>query len=122
MANDGNEWKIAGRKKKGKKPSVSGTNTDNGELKGVPLRDYWQFSVTRLEERTTDDAVRRVLHSAGVEVQEVWMLNSKFRGTKTAKIRVAREHREKAKNQSIWPIHCQIRDWEFGRKKADSAQ
>ena len=117
LREDGGEWKIAGQKKRNKKPSVSGTNTETGELKGVPPRDYWQFSVTRLDEKTTDDAVRRALHRAGVEVRDVWMLKSKFRGTKTAKIRVAREHRDKAKNRELWPLYCQIRDWEFGPRK-----
>ena len=73
--------------------------------------------MTRLEETTTDDAVRRHLHSAGIEVKEIWMLTSKIKGTKTAKIRVAKEHRERAKDAKLWPIHCQIRDWEFGPKK-----
>ena len=116
------EWKDPRGRKKTKKASISGTNTDDRELKGVPPRDFWQFSVTRLDEKTTDDAVRRFLHKAGVEVKEVWMLPSKFKGTKTAKIRVAREHREKAKAKSIWPLHCLIRDWDFSRRKANSDQ
>ena len=122
MAEDGNDWKVAGRGKKKRNPAIGGTNTESSELKGVPPRNFWQFSVTRLDEKTTDDAVRRVLHLAGVEVREIWMLNSKIKGTRTAKIRVAREHREKAKNQSIWPLHCQIRDWEFGRRKGEVAK
>ena len=83
----------------------------------IVSRDFWQFSVSRLKETTTDDAVRRHLQSAGIEVREVWMLASKFKGTKTAKIRVAKEHKDRAKSASIWPVHCQIRDWEFGPKK-----
>ena len=106
------------KSQKAKKPSIAGTNRDGG-LKGVPLqtRDFWQFSVTRLEETTTEDAVRRHLHNAGIEVKEVWMLSSKIKGTKTAKIRVAKEHRDRAKCATLWPLYSQIRDWEFGPRK-----
>ena len=123
LRNNGNEWKVADRGKKRKKPALLGTNIDGG-LKGVliPSRDYWQFSVTRLEEQTTDDAVRRHLHSAGIEVKDIWMLGSKLKGTRTAKIRVAKEHKERAKDPSLWPVHCQIRDWEFGPKKTKTVQ
>ena len=76
-----NEWKHKGQGKKTKRPSVKGTNKESGDLKGVPPRNFWQFSVTRLDEKTSDDAVRRALHKAGVEVHEVWMLSSKFKGT-----------------------------------------
>ena len=112
-------WQVVTKSQKPKKPSISGTNRDGG-LKGVPLRsrDFWQFSVTRLEATTTDDAVRRHLHNAGIEVKEVWMLGSKIKGTKTAKIRVAKEHRERAKSAALWPVHCQIRDWEFGPRES----
>ena len=112
------DWQIASRGKKQKKPVVNGTSS-NGGLKGVPnkTRDFWQFSVTRLEEKTTEDAVRRHLQGSGIEVREIWMLGSKVKGTRTAKIRVAREHRERAKNPELWPIHCQIRDWDYGQRK-----
>ena len=71
-----------------------------------------------LEKNTTENDVRRHLQKEGVEVREIWMLESKFKGTSTAKIRVAKEHRFKATNPSIWPIHCRIRDWDFQAKKA----
>ena len=104
--------------KKQQKP-ITGNNKDCG-LKGVPPRDHWQFSVNRLEEKTTDDEVRRHLHKQGIEVRDVWMLRSNIKGTKTAKIKVARAHRERAKNVAIWPPHCRIRDWVFGSDKNDT--
>ena len=111
------ESSMAGRGKSNSK-SVTGTN-ENSDLKGVPSRnrDYWQFSVSRLVNSTTDDSVRRHLHKAGIEVKEVWLLNSQVKGAKTAKIRVAREHREKAKNPAIWPLHCIVRDWNFDKNR-----
>ena len=74
----------------------------------------------RLEVNTTIDSVRSHLHRAGVEVIDVWLLNSQIKGTKTAKVRVAREHRDKAKNPALWPIHCVIRDWNFELVKKTS--
>ena len=117
MGNNGREWRTVGERKKQKKQATSGTSCEGG-LKGVPnaSRDYWQFSVSRLEDKTTDDAVKRHLQAAGIEVRDVWMLTSKVKGARTAKIRVAKEHKEKAKNPSLWPIHCRIRDWVFSPK------
>ena len=114
------EWTTVGVRKQ-KKQAVSGTSNQGG-LKGVPnaSRDYWQFSVSRLEDKTTADAVKRHLHTAGIEVRDIWMLASKVKGAKTAKIRVAKEHKEKAKDPSLWPIHCQIRDWQFTPKSSVS--
>ena len=60
------------------------------------------------------------MHENGIEVHDVWMLNSKFKGTKTAKIRVAKEHRKKATNNAIWPLGCFVRDWEFTPKKDEA--
>ena len=66
-----------------------------------PGRSWWQFSVTRLEDTTSDDAVRHHLQKAGVEVKEVWLLRSKIKRTKTAKVKDAREHRDKAINPAL---------------------
>ena len=108
------------RGKRSVKP-VIGTSEGSG-LKGVPPRalTWFQFSVTRLEENTSDQAVLRHLQSHGIEVKEVWMLSSQIEGTKTAKVRVAREHKERAKAPSLWPVHSRIKDWEFDRNKINN--
>ena len=118
LGKNGKDWKVAGKKKKAQKPAVIGTNETSG-LKGVPPRSksHWTFSVTRLDDHTTIDLVRRHLHQSGIEVIDVWLLNSQVKGTKTAKIKVAKEHRERAKNASIWPLHCRIKDWDFESAK-----
>ena len=109
---NGGEWKTKGRKKDKRKTAATGTNSI-ACLKGVPpmSQQFAQFAVYRLQEQTTPDDVRKHLHKEGIEVKDVWMLGSIIKGTKTAKVRVAREHEKRAKNPSIWPIHCQIRDW-----------
>ena len=109
---------IVSSKEEGEKTKITGSNESTG-LKGVAkqTRDYWQFSVNRLDESTTEEAVRRHLHQQGIEVKEIWMLKSQIKGTRTAKIRVAREHKERATSGKIWPLHCQVRDWDFSQSK-----
>ena len=70
-----------------------------------------------MEENTTDDEVRRHLQKEGIEVRDVWMLRSNIKGTKTAKIKVARAHRQRAQAASLWPEHSRIRDWDFDSAK-----
>ena len=55
------------------------------------VKDFWQIFVSRLGESTTADQVKRHLHESGIEVKDVFILNSKRKGTKSAKIRVALE-------------------------------
>ena len=106
-------WKTKGQIKNRPK-SVKGTNQSGG-LKGIaPLpRDYHQFSVTRLDDKTSSDDVTRHLQKEGIQVNDVWMLQSKIKGSKTAKIRVAREHRDRAKCPSLWPLNCRVMDWDY---------
>ena len=105
-------------RRKGKKNRATVGTGESIGLKSVPQsRDYWQFAVYRLENSTTAEQVRRHLHEKGIEVVEVWMLSSKYPGTKTAKIRVAKEQKKRATDKSIWPVGCRVRDWEFSAKK-----
>ena len=57
-------------------------------LEGVPpmVRDFWDLSVTRLNETTTADKVKSHLHQHGIEVRDVFILTSKIKGTKAAKV------------------------------------
>ena len=114
------EWKIAGRKKKTKKPAVVGTDHEGG-LKGVAPSSlhFAQFSVTYLDESTTIDEIRRHLHTKGIEVKQIWLLNSKVKGAKTAKVRVEKEQEMRAKNPAIWPLHSRVRDWDFTRTERE---
>ena len=108
-------WNLAQARNKKKIVPITGqvVKTNDGELEGVPpiVRDFWDLSVSRLKETATADKVRSHLHKYGIEVKDVFILSSKIRGTKSAKVRVAREHRERAKSPDIWPQHCRIADW-----------
>ena len=112
LKDNGGDWKTKTRRKGNRKLATTGTNS-KATLKGVPpiSRHTAQFAVYRFEETTKAEDIRQHLHKEGIEVKDVWMLGSTIKGTKTAKIRVDREHEKKAKNPSIWPIHCHIRDW-----------
>ena len=69
------------------------------------------------QDTATADKVKSHLHKFGIEVRDVFILSSKIQGTKSAKVRVAREHRDRAKSPEIWPQHCKIADWvNFKRK------
>ena len=102
--------------KRPKKRSIKGTGESVG-LKGVAPKIWWQFAINRLDTSTTSDEVKRHLQSKGIEVVDVWLLQSQIEGTKTAKVRVAREHGERAKDPALWPVHCRIRDWDFSAAK-----
>ena len=115
LGKNGGQWKTK-TSRRGNKSSSIGTNQDAG-LKAVPpvSKLFSQFAIYRLEENTSADAVRRHLHKEGIEVVDIWMLGSTIKGTKTAKFRVAKAHEGRAKNPSIWPLHCRIRDWDNGK-------
>ena len=108
-------WNLVQARNKKKIVPITGqvVKKDDDELEGVPpiVRDFWDLSVSRLKETATADKVRSHLHKYGIEVKDVFILSSKIRGTKSAKVRVAREHRERAKSPDIWPQHCKIADW-----------
>ena len=111
-------WLVAARKKKNIS-SVLGKKED-GILEGVAPapRDFWEVFVSCLKETTTADQVKRHLHENGIEVKDVYILNSKRIGTKSAKIRVALGHKNKVKNENVWPVHCRVQDWAAPAKSA----
>ena len=117
LRDNGGQWRTKTRRK-GRQQTSVGTNR-NAILKAVPPESkiYGQFAIYRLEDKTTADSVRRHLHEKGIEVANVWMLGSSINGTKTAKVRVAKAHEDRAKDPSIWPLHCRIRDWDESKTR-----
>ena len=87
--------------------------SDDDDLEGVApyVRDFWELSVSRLKETATADKVKSHLHKHGIEVRDVFILSSKIKGTKAAKVRVALEQKDRAKSPDIWPQHCKVADW-----------
>ena len=114
------KWNLVVARNKKKIVPVTGqvVKSSDDDLEGVPpvIRDYWDLSVSRLKETATADKVKTHLHKYGIEVKDVFILSSKIRGTKSAKVRVAREHRERAKSPDIWPQHCRVADWVHFKK------
>ena len=82
------------------------------------VRNFWDISVSRLVETTTEDQVKRHLQSNGIEVREVYVFASKIKGTKSAKVRVDLEHKERVKDAELWPPHCRVQDWLYKAKAA----
>ena len=96
--------------------------TDENELEGVApfVRDFWDISVSRLKETATADKVKTHLHKHGIEVKDVFLLNSKIKGTKAAKVRVAVQQKDRVKSPEIWPQHCRVADWINFKKRSKS--
>ena len=89
------------------------------DLEGVApiVKNYAELSISRLKDSVTSDKVKTHLHKHGIEVRDVFILSSKINGTKSAKVRVAVEQKERAKSPDIWPQHCRVADWVNFRKK-----
>ena len=106
------KWNLAKARKNKKIVPVVGSGVSD-ILKGVPApsRDFWDISVSRLVESATEDQVRRLLHLHGIEVKEIFLFASKIKGTKSARVRVARAHRDRAKDANVWPHGCRVADW-----------
>ena len=114
-------WNLVKARNKRKIIPITGqaAKNDNDDLEGVPpvIRDFWDISVSRLKDNATTDKVKSHLHKHGIEVREVFILSSKIRGTKSAKVRVAREHKDRVKAPEIWPQYCRVADWVNFKKK-----
>ena len=119
-AEDKDKWeKVKQRRKKNKTSQIAGKET-GGVLEGVApfthTRNHWDISVIRVKDSLSSDQVRVHLQSKGIEVIDVWLLNSSIKGAKTAKVRVVREHKDRVKDANLWPVHCRISDWIYGSK------
>ena len=102
----------------------SGVKGQDDDLEGVApfVRDFWDISVSRLRETVTADKVKTHLHKHGIEVKDVFILSSKIKGTKAAKVRVALEQRDRVKSPEIWPQHCKVADWVNFRRRPNSVR
>ena len=119
------KWTLAKARNKKKIVTVTGSGVrgHDDDLEGVApfVRDFWDISVSRLRETVTADKVRTHLHKHGIEVRDVFILSSKIRGTKAAKVRVALEQKDRVKSPEIWPQHCKVADWVNFRRKTNPA-
>ena len=98
-------------RKNNKSPPVVGTKEGVG-LTGVAprVKHFWDLFVSNLAENTTDFQLKSYLQDHHIEVKDVFLLKSKKRGTKSAKVRIAIEHKNKAKNGDIWPKYIRVQD------------
>ena len=125
LASSQKQWTLAQARNKRKIVPVVGRAERLGDdgLEGVPpsRKNFAEISVSRLKDTVTIDKVRSHLHKHGIEVNDIFLLSSKINGTKSAKIRVAIEHKERVKSPEIWPVHSRVADWvNFKKKKSDN--
>ena len=106
-----NNWIVIERKKKNITP-VTGSG-ESSVLEGVAKsrRDYWELSVSRLRIGTSIDQLKSHLQGKNIEVKEVFVFASKIKGTVSAKVRVALEHKDRALDASVWPAHVRVSSW-----------
>ena len=108
-----NNWITIERKRKKISP-VTGSG-EASVLEGVaiekPRKDYWEIGVSRLKADCTQDLLKSHLHGKNIEVKEVFVFPSKIKGTVSAKIRVALEHKERALDAASWPPLVRISSW-----------
>ena len=117
----GGNWLDNARKKKNC-VTIIGKEKSSTIVGVAPLvRDYWDLSVSRLNPSSTPDGIKHYLQERQIEVKEVFVFGSKIPGTKSAKVRVAVEHREKAKKEEIWPEFVRVQDWVYKSKSSKNA-
>ena len=108
---DRNDWIVIQRKKKKIIP-VTGSG-ESSVLEGVAKtkKDYWEIGISRLKLGTSSDLVKAHLQGKNIEVKEVFVFPSKIKGTVSAKVRVALEHRARALDATVWPEHVRVSSW-----------
>ena len=106
-----NNWIVKERKRKNIVP-VTGSG-QSSTLAGVakPQRHYWEIAVLRLSPDCSEDKIKVHLQSKGIEVKEAFVFPSKIKGTVSAKVRVAIEHKDRALDAATWPPHLRISSW-----------
>jgi hypothetical protein len=114
LTGDNRPWSLARALKKKKVTLITGRN-ESSALKGVKPeeKNYWDLSVTRLAPETTSDQVKEALEAQGIKVHDVSVFDSRIRGCKSAKVRVALEEKDKVKDEANWPTYVRIHDWVY---------
>ena len=108
---------MAQRRKRKNCVTVIGKEKSNSLEGVVPfVRDFWDLSVSRLSPSSTADQLAFYLQESHIDVKEVYIFDSKIKGTKSAKVRISIEHKENAKDEAIWPEHIRVQDWMYKPK------
>jgi hypothetical protein len=105
---------VEARKKENIVPIIgNGTDSILKDVAHTPKakKDFWEVSVSHLEETTIADQVKSHLHQHGIKVRDVWVFASKIKGTKSSRVRITLEQRERIKDPKVWPLGCIIQDW-----------
>ena len=118
LRSNNNDWIVYQRKNRKIVP-VTGSG-ESSVLEGVakPKRNFWELSLSRLKIGSSSDCIKAHLHSKNIEVKDVFVFPSKIKGTVSAKVRVALEHKDRALDAANWPPHLRISSWTNKSKTA----
>ena len=104
-------WIVKERKRKNIVPVTGSGQSSTIEGVAKPQRNFWELAILRLSPDCSEDKIRVHLHSKGIEVKEAYVFPSKIKGTVSAKVRVAIEHKDRALDAATWPPHLRISSW-----------
>ena len=107
------KWTLVESLKRRKVTSVVGSRKDGGSLIGVErkVKDTWDLYVGNIAENVGEEVIADYLRKNGVEPRACYMFSSKVRGTKSARIRVSMEDKERTLMPEFWPEFVRVRSW-----------
>ena len=108
------EWTLVESLRRRKIKSVVGNKKDEEiSLKGVGIRKRytWDLYVGNLEETVSEVQIIEYLKKQNVQVRKCVVLQAKERGTKSARITIPLEDKERALMPEFWPEFIRVRSW-----------
>ena len=104
-------WVLVERLKKRKLKAVVGSNKEQSCLSGVEMkrRDTWDIYVGNLKDDVTDTQIMEYLGAKEVVGKACYLLSSKIYGTKSARVRVDIESKDRVLESNFWPEHVRVR-------------
>ena len=70
-----------------------------------------------LTESVSESQITEYLKGNGVEVKKCFIMKSNISGTKSARLSIPIEEKEKVLNASFWPKFVRVRSWVFKPKQ-----
>ena len=107
------QWVLVENLRRRKIKSFVGDKRETSSLVGVEMRkkDTWDLYVGNLQEDVSESVIVSYLKENEIEVQSCYMLSSKIKGTKSARVRIVQKDKEKVLTPSFWPQHVRVRSW-----------
>ena len=99
--------------KRRKITSVVGSKKDDSPIAGVETkkRDTWDFYVGNLIESVGESEIEGYLKDNGVDRKLCYILSSRIKGTRSARVRIMMKDKDTVLTPSFWPEHVRVRSW-----------